>query len=104
MIIAQFFKKGENLIGFSVAGHAGYANSGEDIVCASVSSAVQLISNTITESFKINADVSILKDKIQLKLPCSDEIAHKLIEGFKLHLTLLSDEFKGTIKITTSEV
>ena len=48
MIYAEFFTRQEKLYGFKISGHAGYADKGEDIVCASVSSAVQLVANTIT--------------------------------------------------------
>ena len=37
------------LLGFSMEGHAGYGEEGEDIVCAAVSSAAYLTVNTITE-------------------------------------------------------
>ncbi len=104
MINAEFFKTNEKLIGFSIKGHAGYDDDGNDIVCASVSSAIQLVANTITECFKINAEVNVLKDKIQLRLPEIDDNAAKMLEGLFLHLTLLSEDYKGTIKITTSEV
>lgn len=106
MITAEFFKKQETYIGFQIKGHADFSNSGNDIVCASVSSAVQLTVNTITECFGIKADVKVLKDKIQLKLPQSEELAEKMLEGLLLHLTMLSEDYEGTIKVkfTTSEV
>ena len=53
MIVAKFFKSSRKFIGFQISGHAGFAESGYDIVCASVSSAVQLTANNITEIFKI---------------------------------------------------
>ena len=104
MITAEFFIKQSELVGFVIKGHAGYAESGNDIVCASVSSAVMLVANTITEVYNVNAEVKVLKDKIQLKLPVPDKNAVKMLEGLKLHLTALSEDYEGTIKITTSEV
>ncbi len=53
MINADFQKKDSVIIGFSVKGHAEFADEGEDIVCASVSSAVQLVANAITDFFAI---------------------------------------------------
>jgi uncharacterized protein YsxB (DUF464 family) len=39
MITAEFYRTSDNkLIGFSVSGHAGMADFGQDIACASVSS------------------------------------------------------------------
>ena len=99
MITAEFFKKLETYFGFQIKGHADYPNGGNDIVCASVSSAVQLTVNTITECFGTKADVKVLKDKIQLKLSHSDEKAEKMLEGLLLHLTMLSEDYEGTIKV-----
>ena len=42
MIKAVFAVKGEKFIGFTVKGHSGYAESGNDIICAGVSSALML--------------------------------------------------------------
>jgi len=104
MITAEFFKRNGKLCGFCIKGHAGFADSGEDIACASVSSAVQLVANTITECFKIKADVDVFGNKIQLVMPHSDENAEKVLDGLYLHLTLISEDYEGTLKITTSEV
>ena len=49
MITAEFFLRGERFLGVSVRGHAGYAAYGHDVVCASVTSAVELVANGITE-------------------------------------------------------
>lgn len=49
MIKAVFAVKGEKFIGFTVKGHSGYAESGNDIICAGVSSALMLTVNTITD-------------------------------------------------------
>ena len=104
MITAEFFTKQSKPCGFLIKGHAGYADNGNDIVCASVSSAIQLVANTITEVLKIRAEVKVLKDKIQLKLPNLDVNAVNILEGLLLHLAVLSEDYEGTIKITTSEV
>lgn len=104
MITAEFYTKQSKPYGFVIKGHAGYADMGDDIVCASVSSASQLVANTITEVLKIKAEVKVLNDKIRLKLPDFDINAVNLLEGLKLHLTVLSEDYEGTIKITTSEV
>lgn len=104
MITAEFITKQSKPYGFLIKGHAGYDDNGKDIVCASVSSAVQLVANTITEVLKIKAEVKVLKDKIQFKLPNPDVNAVNILEGLLLHLTVLSEDYEGTIKITTSEV
>ena len=101
MIIAKFYKNGENkLLGFEITGHAGYRNAGEDIVCASVSSAAMLTCNTVTDVFKLDAKVSVSKNNIMLKL-VSDETGEgdKLVLGLMLQLGLISEEFPKCIMV-----
>lgn len=99
MIQVHFFKSGKVYLGFSVSGHAGYADNGEDIVCASVSSAVQLTANGITEVLKLPAEVSAKGDTVRLKLRSETDspVAQPFFEAFALHLELLSQEFEKTI-------
>ena len=105
MIEAKFLTEDKRYIGFSVSGHALFDEKGADIVCASVTSAVQLTANSITELFGIKADISVEKEQIKLMISCKDtEIGFKLIESLKLHLSLLSEDYKGTIKVITMEV
>jgi hypothetical protein len=37
MITVEIIKKSDDYLGFEVSGHAGYAESGSDIICAAVS-------------------------------------------------------------------
>lgn len=104
MITAVFYKKSGNLSGFKVSGHAGYADAGQDIVCASVSSSLQLAANLITENFGIQADVEVGQNIITLKVVDTCSEASKILDGFKTHLELVSKEFKNTIIIKISEV
>ena len=49
MIQFRLAERNGNFVGFSVSGHAMFDEAGRDIVCAAVSSAVQLTVNGITE-------------------------------------------------------
>lgn len=104
MIQAEFFELGRKLTGFSINGHAGYADSGNDIVCAAVSSAVQLAANIITDGFHIDADVLVDENTITCKLKCADDSSVAVLNMLKEHLIILSEDFPKTIKITTLEV
>jgi hypothetical protein len=106
MIIAEFFKEGESLVGFKVSGHADYAEYGEDIVCASVSSAVQLVCNTITECYHADAKVSVDDSNgITLRLAStSEDCCTKLLDGLRLHLVVLSEDFPKRINLKITEV
>ena len=103
MIEARFNKSGEELVGFSVTGHAGYDIEGFDIVCASVSSAVMLTCNAITEVFGIRADISAEDNLISCKTAPSAD-GSKLIESLLIHLTALSEEYPENVTVKISEV
>lgn len=109
MICAKFLKKNNFFMGFSISGHAGCGEDGNDIVCASVSSAVQLTANNITECFEIEAEVNVEDNKIYLEVNDTEDIfviedADRLIGGLILHLELLSQDFVNTIDLKITEV
>lgn len=68
MIHADFVKTGDLLTGFCLTGHAGYDDYGHDIVCASVTSAVQMAANGITEVLKLGAQVDVGENEIKMTL------------------------------------
>ena len=108
MITAVFYKKGSDFSCFRVSGHAGYDDYGYDIVCASVSSAVELAADLITDHFKIGAETEAADNVVTLKIAeISEEdqkTASKIIEGLKVHLDFLGKSFERTIKTKISEV
>lgn len=105
MIYAVFKSENGRLCYCSVKGHAGFADAGHDIVCAAVSSAVQLTANLITESFHESADVSADNNKIilSLKYPESGS-ASLLLEGLFMHLQYLSEDYPNTITLKSQNL
>lgn len=105
MITVRFQKSGSRLRAFSISGHAGYADAGKDIVCASVTSAVQLTANAITEQFGERAAVTVEENQISLLLPSdAGKEAALLLEALLEHLRILAEDYKNTIQIIVSEV
>lgn len=105
MIRAAFIKSGQELKGFSISGHAGYDEYGKDIACASVTSAVQLTVNAITEVLTVKAKLEVEENTIKLRLPTnSDARAPVFLEALLLHLNLLAEEFEGALEVKVSEV
>jgi len=113
-VIKAVFKRGcgsgKKILGFEISGHSGYADSGSDIVCAAVTSAVQLAANAATETVGINAEVEVGENIVSLRLP--EEIgdsqkeyaAEAIFEALLLHLETLSEQYRGTIQIKVMEV
>lgn len=105
MIIAEFFKKKGEINGFKVSGHAGYDESGKDIVCAAVSSSVMMTANLINEIFGFDAEISAVGDAITLKTNVpEDNVLQGLYKGLILQIEQISLEFNGTITLKYSEV
>lgn len=106
MITAEFYlRDNTSLCGFSVRGHAGYAKYGSDIVCASVTSAVELTANGITEILKIPALVGSFEDEVRLMLPeGAESAAVDFLRALRLHLELLSQDYSKNLQITDMEV
>ncbi len=101
MIKAIFERSGEDFTGFSISGHSGYSESGSDIVCASVSSAVMLTCNLATEIFKLRADVDVKDDNISMKLKSG---SGDIVRGLYDHLRVLEEEYPKNISVKISEV
>lgn len=105
MTIAEFYKKNGEITGFKVKGHSGYDEEGSDIVCASISSAVMMTANLITDIFGYKADVSVVGDTISLKtnIPC-DKILQGLYTGLEMQLKAIAGEFRKNLKVKFTEV
>lgn len=106
MIRAEFYREGgKRFAGFCVTGHAGFDETGLDIVCASVSSAVMLTANDLTDFLGVKARVTVEENEIYLMLENSeDDIGRRLIEGLKFQLETIGEEFPGNVKVKTKDV
>ena len=104
MIRIEFYKNGDMLTGFECKGHAGFADSGEDVVCAFISSACYLAVNTITEIIKLDARASATDGYMSLKIKESPQKAQDILNGLVLHLTELQKDYPNNIKVTITEV
>jgi uncharacterized protein YsxB (DUF464 family) len=94
MTTIRFYRSQDRFSGFSCQGHSGYADAGEDIVCAAVTSAIRLAECTINDVLKAQAQVQV-KEKtaeISLQLPAGNPGGDAVMQGLFLYLTELSKE------------
>ena len=54
-----FFRSGGSFYGFEEQGHSGYAEAGEDVLCAAISAMTMLIINTIEVAYASDVDYTI---------------------------------------------
>ena len=104
MIDAMFYRNPNNdIVGFTVSGHAGYADSGKDIVCSAVSAMTSLVINTLEEVFNCGGDLKVDEDgKISYSLPqkaTPSKASVGILEGFRLQLEDYSKVYPKNIKV-----
>ncbi len=93
------------LLGFHVSGHSGYAEEGEDIVCAAISSAVLMTMNTVTDILGVKAEVSAADGDAVMKILSKDaEACESILQGLKLHLLAMAEQYGEFMKIKFTEV
>ncbi len=99
MIKAVFYHsdKTNAYTAFIISGHAGEGAYGQDILCAAVSSAVMLVTNSITDFIKAKAVVKTEENKVGVKLISENAAASSLIESLENHLRLIDEN--GKIRI-----
>ena len=63
-----FFKKNGVYYGFEETGHTGFAEAGEDILCAAISSMTMLVINAIETAFASSVDYTIDEKTTNIKV------------------------------------
>lgn len=104
MIRIEFKKQGDLLTGFECKGHTGLADSGEDVVCAFISSACYMTANTVTEVMSLKADATATDGYMRLSINQTPDKAQDIMNGLLFHLTELEKQYPKNIKVTTTEV
>ena len=99
MTKATFYFDSDVPYGFLISGHSGFAENGEDIVCASVSSAAYMTANTITEVLGVNAQIEVSDAKMKLIVNKEQRhITKDILLGLKLHLEGLEEQYPGFLE------
>ena len=104
MTRCEFFMDGDRITGFSVSGHSGYAEKGEDIVCAAITALVTMAEATINDVCGAKAKVRVKENdaRITLTLPtsCDEEDAvQAVLSGMMLTLISLREEYEDYIEV-----
>ena len=99
MIKVRFSVGDRQLNGFEISGHALFAESGKDIICAAVSSAAYMAANTVTEIIRADAKAQAEDGAMVLTLNEPNTQAETVLRGLELHFTELSKQYPQHIKI-----
>lgn len=92
----------DNFKNLKITGHAGYADKGKDIVCASASS---IILSSINLAIEFNNDVKYTDDlnKIEIINNTNDENVIKVFKNMITCLENLEKQYPDNIKISKGE-
>ena len=104
MTRCEFFTEDDRITGFSVSGHSGYAENGQDVVCAAISAVVTMAEATINDVCGGKAKVRVKEAdaRITLTLPaaCEEEEAiQAVLAGMMLYLISLRDDYSDFIEV-----
>ncbi len=101
MITAVFSKVGNETIGFDIKGHSGYAQAGQDIVCAAVSSAAYFTANLL-EKMGVELITSVEDGKMIVKVKNPTSETSLVLSHFEDHLKELKGQYPKYIR--TAEI
>lgn len=92
-------RKGKNIIGFKLDGHASFRNYGYDIVCAAISSLSINTINSLQEIAHKEVDVYQGDGYIEYKLHCKPSIqSNILLESARLGYMSIAEEYPHNVK------
>ena len=104
MTRCEFFTEDDRITGFSVSGHSGYAEAGQDIICAAISAVVTMAEATINDVCGAKAKVRVKEEdaRVTLTLPAScdeEESVQAVLAGMMLTLCSLRDDYPDFIEV-----
>ena len=102
---ASFIDKAR-ITGFDSQGHSGYAESGSDIVCAAITSAIRLVEATINDVLGLAASVKVREEDASISLrlpgglsPTAESTCQTLMTGLMVYFAQLHDEYPENIEV-----
>lgn len=103
------FSKNGRLVGFNAVGHSGFADAGEDIVCAAISAITQTAVMGITEIVKCSAALDMEDGKLSFMLEKAVkgerfQQAELILRTMLLGLRSIQQEYSDYLKLIEREV
>ncbi len=110
-----FFKRNGRFYGFKETGHAGFAEEGEDIVCAALSAMTMLIVNTVEVSYGTDVEYTIDEDTtdVTVKIPSVLDVTPEneaasfavcgLLQGYYIQLMDMLEDYYDYLSVEETE-
>lgn len=85
--------------GITVKGHANYAVSGSDIVCAGVTALAQTLIKSIKDLTDDKIEYEISPGRVDIKYGNLSEKSRALVDSFFIGICMIADEFPEYVRI-----
>lgn len=106
MTAIRFFTTGSRIDAVEAAGHAGYAQEGEDIVCAAISASLDLTSCLLSDvmglAVQVQADEenAVIRMELPKTLDEADEVqAQNALDALMLYFINLKARYQDFIEV-----
>lgn len=86
--------------GFVIAGHAGYAEHGKDIVCAAISTLLQTFITSVEELTGEELKTEITAGYAAVEYENLSGCAQVLLDSFFIGARMIADEYPQHVKLT----
>jgi uncharacterized protein YsxB (DUF464 family) len=110
LLKAHFVRRNGMLCACTVSGHDAVSeDTGFSVLCAAVSSAVQLTSALLVDCFGAAEDCITVRpadnaqNQITVRLSQPDPVHSNILKGLLLHFQALSEDFPGMFRVTVSD-
>ena len=85
--------------GITVKGHANYAVSGSDIVCAGVTALAQTLIKSIKDLTDDKIEYEIAPGRVDIKYGNLSEKSKTLVDSFFIGICMIAEEFPEYVRI-----
>ncbi len=103
MTKVTFSSREDKLLSVDILGHAGYADEGEDIVCAAISSAVMLTHALLFDVQRIPVDTLIEDDGAHIRITLPEgagmDRGQDALQALRLHFTELEQNYSEFLSV-----
>ena len=107
MTTVTFRTEQGRVTGFTCQGHSGYGESGGDIVCAAVTSAIRYLEAVVNDALGLAASVRVRDGEppsIAFRLPGGlspelEEATQAMMVGLMVYLSQLHSEYPASVEV-----
>ena len=85
--------------GIEISGHAGYAETGKDIVCAGVTALIQTLIKSIGDLTEDKIEYEISSGRADIHYGDLSEAGTLLVDSFFIGICQIADEFPDHVRI-----